>query len=251
MKFKPALLALLTLFILSACGEDDTKGPYRCTSCADEPEALAANDNSGKGIYKGLVVGSSGTLRFNIANSDATLTAALVIDGEEFELATTSEYSTEGGFEGYFVNTMDTPNDEDDDISIGFYVNSTGTEFGVFNPIIPNHVDGITIELYKELSDMLVVAYEGTYTGDDEGIWNMTMIVDENGDGSWVAIGRPQDGNAEDDKYTSGKIEDGQIVGGDDGEIVVVGTVSGDIVKGSWSTLIDETSGTWKGKRTL
>lgn len=69
-----------------ACSDDETA--YTCKSCTDTPEASAANDNSGQGIYKGLVVGSSGTIKFDIANSGSGIVAVLTMDGEEYELVT-------------------------------------------------------------------------------------------------------------------------------------------------------------------
>ena len=83
MKKQNLLLALLAILSFSACKKsDDTAAPaYTCTTCKTTPDALAANDASSKGIYKGVVIGSSGTIIINIANGGTTITAVMVIDG--------------------------------------------------------------------------------------------------------------------------------------------------------------------------
>ena len=77
------LFALTGLLFFTACKKsDDAAAPaYTCATCHTTPDALAANDANSKGIYKGVVIGSSGTLTINIANGGTTITAIMVIDG--------------------------------------------------------------------------------------------------------------------------------------------------------------------------
>lgn len=248
MKIKSVLFVVFTMVII-ACGSDDDAKPYSCSSCVDAPEALAANDNSGKGIYKGVVIGSSGTLKINMDNDGSGISAILVLDGEEIELETESTYNSEGGFEGYFVNDNDTET-ESDDYVIGFYVNASGTSLELFGIDFPSPHDEVTILIVKETSDDLIMAFEGTFSGDEEGTWNLMMTVDEDGDGQWAGIGRPDDGDSGDEAYFEGAIQDFTMVGGDDDGLIVTGSVDGDNIKGNWE-VDGGGSGKWKGKRTL
>lgn len=226
-----AKLILFFLAILAfSCSDNESK--YKCKDCVSTPEAAAVNDASGKGIYKGLVVGSSGTIKFNIANSGSTLTATLVIDGDEYELTTQATYNS--GFEGYFYGTMNTTND----ISIGFWVSSDGTDFGYFGVVIPGHPD-VQIELYKELSDALVKVYEGTYSGDDSGTFN--MVVQDN---KWIVA------TGDGDPFY-GVLVNGAMSCVYCGEVEITGKVGAEEISGNWNVPANGDKGSWKGKRTL
>lgn len=239
MKMKFALLALMAMFVFSGCSDDD--GEYKCSDCANHPEALAANDDSGKGIYKGVLIGSSGTIKFDIDNQgDGNYTAVLTIDGDEFELTSTGTFG-EGGFEGCFVN-------EAAEISICFYVSADGSEWDLGEINIPLH-DDVIITLYKEFSNQLVEVFEGTYDGDASGVFNLVAYIDDDGNGYWQAISRSNE-ESDPDGYFDGDIEDDELFGGGS-EIVIGGEFDDDNVKGNWQTIGGVESGTWKGKRTL
>jgi hypothetical protein len=61
-----------------------------CATCSATPTAVAANNTSNKGVYKGVVVGSTGTIKFDIANGGTTVTGTLVLDGVTINLTTTN-----------------------------------------------------------------------------------------------------------------------------------------------------------------
>lgn len=238
MKIKIALIAMLAMVAFSGCDDDDNE--YKCSSCANQPEALAANDDSGKGIYKGVLIGSSGTIKFDIDNQgDGDYTAVLTINGDEFELTSASSFG-EGGFEGCFVN-------EAAEISICFSVSADGNEWEIGNIEIPLH-DDVIITLYKEFSDQLVEVFEGTYDGDASGVFNMVIYRDEEDNGYWQAISRSD--SEEPDGYFEGDIEDDELFGSG-GEITIGGELDDDTVKGVWEGIGSDENGTWKGKRTL
>ncbi|MFZ2904939.1 MAG: hypothetical protein WAZ98_01930 [Cyclobacteriaceae bacterium] len=242
MKMKFAFVALLAMFAFSGCSDDD--GEYKCSSCADEPEALAANDDSGRGIYKGVLIGSTGTIKIDIDNhGEGHYSAVLTIDGDEFELTTEGTYNSEGGFQGCFENTAA-------DISICFSVSAEGGEWGIIDYSIPGH-DDLIVSLYKEFSNQLVEVYEGTYSGDASGTFNMVVLrdADDDDNGYWTAISRSDELEYV-DSYFEGYIEDDELFGGS-GEIAVGGELNDDTVKGAWEAVGGSDSGTWKGKRTL
>jgi hypothetical protein len=234
MKMKILTIVMLAGLFLAGCSDDD--GPYVCSSCSDSPDALAVNDASGKGIYKGVVIGSSGTIILDIANSDATITGVLVIDDEEIEL--TADGVFDGGFEGYLYGTISSEND----VSIGFYTNSTGSEYEIWSVTIPGHPDAF-VGVIKEYSDQLVEIFEGTYSGDESGTFNMVVLRDDDS-GEWYAA---TDGET----FFEGEIDGGEVVGiDDDQQIVIAGTLSGDSASGQWEDISGGT-GSWKAKRTL
>jgi hypothetical protein len=238
MKIKFALIAMLALIVFSGCSDDD-EAPYTCSDCVDEPEALAANDGSGKGIYKGVIIGSTGTITINIDNAgNGHITALLVLDDDEIELTADVEYN-EDGFNGCFVNA-------NEGVSICFTVSPTGS-VEVGDITIPGH-PVIMIALFKEYSNQLVSGFEGTYTGGEGGgTFNMIMRQNTNGNGAWGVISRRTQSPHEEGLFT-GEISDDELNGGG-GEVDITGEKDGDVVKGEWTNGV--ISGTWTGKRTL
>jgi uncharacterized protein with FMN-binding domain len=232
MKAKIVLIGMFSLLVWS-CGDDD-EAAYKCKDCVNTPEALAANDASGKGIYKGLVIGSSGTLKINMANNGSTIDAVLVLDDETIELTTEATYDVANGFDGHFFNTAE-------EIEIGFYVSGDGSEAYVYYMDIPGHPDAI-IEVAKEKSNALVKVFEGEYTGSASGAFNMLVQNSE-----WEVV-------TNDGFYFYGSIASSGEISCDDGDcqsIDVTGTIKGDIAKGSWESNFDSEKGSWDTKRTL
>ena len=243
MKMKSAVFALVAAFAFSACSDDD--GAYTCSSCVDSPEANASYNATGQGVYKGILVGSSGTITFYIANEGTTIKAVLEIDNMRIELTATGSYSTDTGFTGAFTGTLN-----GSPVSISFAVNNSGS-FEVYNIVIPGH-DDVEIHLIKELSDKLVVGFEGTFSGEPGGTFNLVARLNENGSGIWYAISRtniteqvPQPVTS----FFSGEITEAGIVIGGGGDVDVDGEISGDNISGTWDN--GDVSGTWKGRRTL
>lgn len=226
-----AVIVLLACFSFS-CSDDET--PYECTTCVTTPEALAANDASGKGIYKGLVVGSSGTIKFNIANSGTTIDAVLILDDETIPLVTTATYSLSSGFEGYFTNAAK-------GIEIGFYVTVNGFDYSVFSISIPGHAEAQIIVI-KELSTSLVKVFEGSYSGDGNGTFNMMIRGSE-----WEAL-------TDEEYYFIGTVNGANelsCTGIDCQYINVTGKIIDDVVSGNWTSNFNDDEGKWKGERTL
>lgn len=241
MKIKTAGLILLIIFNLSGCG-DDSKEP-ECSSCTGI-KALAVNDASGKGIYKGMIVGSSGTITFNIANNDPTISAELIIDGNKIELSTESQYSE--SFEGYLYGTLNA----EDDVRIGFSASSSPgvINWDVFDIMIPGHPD-VKIQVYKEFSDGQVKVYEGTLSGDAIGTFNILTFKRTNQQGYWVAVSKEEGANEV--EVLDGGINLSGAISGGNNNVIVTGTVKGSNAKGSWKSKSELSSRTWKAKRTL
>lgn len=231
-----SLIAFLFISLFSACGDDEPSA-YKCSECVNTPEANAAYDNSGQGIYKGVLIGSSGTIKFDIANNGTSITAVLVIDGTSVTLTGNGTLSA-GSFQGSFTGTLNGGT-----VIIPFTVSNAGVvTIGV--PTIPGHSD-VIFRIFKEKSTHLVEAFEGSYKGSDSGTFNMVILRNGTG-GEWGVITR----STAADYVFVGQIDDNQLLGGG-GDIIIGGEISGDNISGVWENAVNEATGTWTGKRTL
>ena len=227
-----ALLAATSL--VYSCKKDDNKSePYKCATCTTSPDAKAAYDNSSAGVYKGVLVGSSGTIALYLMNGDSVVKALVAFDGKS-AILTTNDLSNWNPGEAIsvaqFTGVIDGQN-----ISAIFSVDANGQNPNVLVNI-PGH--NVTVGLYKETSTALVRNFEGTYKGDDEGIFNMTV----HGNDYTLVL---EDDEVLELSLVNGKVE---II---DGGTVVKGEFQGtDLIKGTWKN-DDGEQGTWEAKRTL
>ena len=110
MKKLHLVIATAAIFSLNACKKNnDTVNPpatYKCVSCKTMPDAVAANNNSSKGIYKGVVIGSSGTIMFDIANNGTAITAVMVIDGVTVNLTSAITWVAAQPYIANFTGTL-------------------------------------------------------------------------------------------------------------------------------------------------
>lgn len=220
----PAFFAAMALIIISCSKDDAAPAPvaYTCASCNDIPDALAANDADVKGIYKGIVVGSTGTISINIQNGSNAITATMVLDGVSVTL--TSSVSTVNG-QPYVAPFTGTFNGSP--VSITFAVGLGGASPTMVSSDIPGHPNAI-FDLYKETSTSLIEAFEGTYSKPGTtGIFNILL---SKGIGRWGAIAKA---NGQTETNTAGGIinASNQLVE-DNGTIV--GTIAGDQLSGSF-----------------
>lgn len=233
------LLFLTVFFLTTGCKKDDKKtDSYKCTSCTTTPEAKAANDAGGKGIYKGIVIGSTGTIKFDVQNSGSTIKAFLTIDGTAVEL--TSNITLEGS-NSYVAPFTGTLNGQQ--ITITFSVGMNGSDPSITSANIPGHPNAQFV-LVKETSTALIECYEGTYhtTKPKDGTFNIILSRAVN---KWGGIAR-ENGKTEADDV-SGKIINNKLVE-DNG--TTMATLANDEINGSFNDGNGQTV-TIKGKRTL
>lgn len=235
----PAFFAGMALF--GSCSKDDatpTPTAYNCVACHDTPDALAANDASTKGIYKGIMVGSTGTISINIQNGSNTITATMEIDG--VSVALTSNIAVVDGqpYVAPFTGTY-----QGSPVSITFSVGLSGSSPTMVSSDIPGHPDAV-FTLYKETSTSLIEAFQGTYSKVGEtGTFN---IVLSRGLGKWGGVAKAN-GDTEIDTVEGIVNASNQIVA-DNG--IVMATISGDALGGSF-TDNNNTTITLAGQRTL
>lgn len=235
-----AIASLACAALFSSCKKDDDnqQAPYTCTSCATAPEAKAANDGSSKGIYKGVVVGSSGTIKFDIANDASSITATMVIDGTTVTLTSNVTWDNGQSYVAPFTGTLN-----GQPVTINFSVNFDGSDPVITSADIPGHPNAV-FTLVKENSTALIECFEGTYstTKPESGTFNILLSRQL---GKWGGVARENGTTNEDD--INGSIDNGTIKDEDGNQI---GTLSGDQISGQFQDGSNNTV-TISGKRTL
>jgi hypothetical protein len=218
----------------------DSSSTYTCATCANTPDALAENDGVAKGVYKGIMVGSTGTISVNIQNGSNTITATMVLDGTTILLTATVTPTAGQDYVSPFTGTYN-----GSPISITFSVAYNGTVPTIVTSDIPGHPNA-TFQIYKETSTSLIEAFEGTFTTSDgdSGVFNI-VLSREFGGYSGIAKNNQTNELSEIEGY----YEDNGDITNEDGT-VVYGRISGDVLHGSF-TDGDNDVVTINGQRTL
>ncbi len=237
---KQLTLTLLIVSSLLSCKKEDDKpttttpAPYTCPTCVTTPEAKAEHDGGSGGVYKGVIVGSTGTIALYLYNTGTEVKALVSFDGKNATLTTQDLPTWQPGDPiagAEFTGKLDGK-----DITAIFSCGPEG-QLPAVTLTIPGHT--VKVAVYKETSTALVKNYEGTYTGDNDGTFNMAFDGD---DYSIVVSG----GNV----YL-GSLVNGQIDYHGQNGLEIKGSFNGDDVSGTWKNTSDNTDGTWSGKRTL
>lgn len=229
---KHFLLSIFTLALLSiaSCSKKDSDSGKE----TEKPTAKAQFDNSNYGIYKGVFVGSSGVIIINI-NNDNTLSATLIVDGVTYHFTTTQTVQQNQS------TTIDFTNDGN---SFTFIVAANGTTPAITNITINGHPNA-AIVVIKETSTAIVKCYEGTFAGDESGIFNAAI---SNNLIKALALSTTYNVSY----YVTGTVSDNQInaAGSASSGASFSGSFSGDNISGKWNNSIVGISGIWSGKRT-
>jgi hypothetical protein len=228
------LSVLVAVSLLFSCSKSNNDNGGGNNNFISKPEAKAAYDKSNFGMYKGVFVGSTGYIIININNTDNTISAKVVIDGDTLIFTPSNPNITQGNaINVTFKNGSD---------SFVFSVDGDGSNPRVTNINISGH-NGASIIIIKETSTSLVKCMEGTYTGAASGTWNAAVNNNEfkgiyNYEGDIGLVNGVVDAtNKVSGTYTGG---------------VFSGTLSGNSGGGIWKNNPDNDSGsgTWKVTRT-
>ncbi len=227
-----SLLFIVTFLV--SCSKDSSSDST--PNLSNTPLAKAEFDGSNFGIYKGVIIGSTGVITINIKN-DGALTATLVLDG------VTSNFTSNGNVTlGQEINDLTFTSGN---MTFNIHVSATGDDISVLSSNIPGHLDA-TFNVIKEYSEDLVTCYQGTYSGSDQGVFNLIFIDDQ-------AYGLSKSNSADSEtSFLNGTQNlDTNLISGsiDTNTGTFTGTHSGNSVSGTW--IVGETSGTWAGTRTL
>jgi hypothetical protein len=233
------LLIFSVFFLSTGCKKNSSTDDYKCTTCKTTPDALAANDASSKGVYKGIVIGSTGTISFNVMNGGTAITAVMVLDGVTVNLTSNVTWSGVNAYVAPFTGVLNGAA-----ISITFSVDANGRNPIVMSSNIPGHTTA-QFNLLKETSTSLLECFEGTYetTKPETGTFNMLLsrVLGKMGGSSRKTNGT-SNGNFEGTVDASGNLKN------TDG--LLMGKVSSDQISGSFKDSNGSTV-TIKAKRTL
>jgi len=213
--------------------------PYKCATCSATPDALPANDASSKGVYKGIIIGSTGTVKFSVMNGTNDIQATLVIDGQTVTLTSSVSWTNGQPYVAPFTGTLN-----GQQVSITFSVKVDGGSPTITASNIPGHPNAV-FTLVKETSNALVECYEGTYntTKPETGTFNIVLSRKL---GKWGGIARKDNSSSSED--VSGTVDANGVMTDDKGHTVA--NLSGEEISGS-SKDSDGNTVNVTGKRTL
>jgi hypothetical protein len=174
MKKNPCLLFVLTL-VLFACNKSGTDNNNPDTGLTTSPETKSQFDNTNFGVYKGVIVGSSGYITFRINNGDNDVKGYLFMDDQKDTLTTTASIILGEPIS----NTLFTGKISSMKVS----VNADGSN-AMLSDIQINGHNNVTGFIIHEKSTNQVLCYEGTFNGTATGIINATKLA--NGDTTYL-----------------------------------------------------------------
>ena len=237
----PILILVLGVLLVSCSKDKQEDSPYSCTSCVNIPDALPENDNSSKGVYKGVEVGSSGTLSIDIQNGSNTITAIMTLDGITANLSSSVTYIDGQPYVAPFTGVYD-----GEPITITFSVSLGGGAPTVISSDIPGHPDAV-FTVYKETSTSLIEGFEGTYSNSEgeSGTFNILLTRSLN---LWAGIAKDNGQGAVANDIDGTINANNQLIESENGR--VVGNLSGDEISGQFSDGNNHTI-TISGHRTL
>ncbi len=236
LNFGLTVIAFLMLG-LTSCEKDsdkeDSEPVDNTLILSNTPEALVKHNVKSGGVYKGIVVGSSGTIK--IILQDESICAEVSFDGESRKFTTSllNNWTSGEAISGVVFSS--------ENWELKFSVEANGNNPSVILSI-PNHSTLVTV--MKETSTELVKAYEGTYTGDASGIWNCVVKGESmSGIRKWN----------EDDKtiIISGSVNENIITGTGFNCVLLDNTISGTWSQEAIEGVVDALKGTVSGVRKL
>lgn len=224
------IIVFLSLLILYSCSNCD---PSIDEKLRNESIAKTEFNNSNFGIYKGIMVGSTGIILINL-NNNGTTNALLTIDGVRHEF-NTIEHVTEN--QPTLIRFTNNEN------SFDFMVGENGENPTVTNYNLKNYPK-VKMQLAKEQSSNPIKCYQGRYTGDDAGIFN--FYIDEKGGIYGMIESRYND----DILFLNGSLHSQNSITGTilaNGRFE--GTISSKYYEGNWQKS-QERSGIWYANQT-
>jgi hypothetical protein len=239
-----ALVCAAAMLVMVSCDKGD--GNDENGTVSQSTETTAEFDDSNFGLYKGVIAGSSGTIRIEIKNGNGVATANLTIDGESDELSSSYTF-----IEGQAIVNAEFTGEFS---SFTFSVGADGEDPTIIAISLDGH-DNVIATISKETSDDVTSCYEGTSTGGQghSGIFNLVR-----NNNTFSGAGKAVDGFS---LLLSGNIRnDGSfsatsktIFNGLDVTVNYSGKFNGNDVSGTWSNSWNGGSngGGFSGEKTL
>jgi hypothetical protein len=227
------LLSITIIF--ASCSENDPLITIN-DSAEELPIALSQYDNSNYGIYKGVFVGSSGTILVNL-NNNGVISVSLTIDGVNYPF-TSSETITE--------NQQTEITFAYENNSFSFTVNADGSNPLITNVSIEGHPDA-SIIVVKENSSYVAQLYEGSYEGidqnNDQGTFNAIVF-----NGAVYILSKSSVYGSS--SYASGSVDGNLVSGASSLGTIFSGNIENDeVMNGTWKITQTNEKGIWSLSR--
>ncbi len=227
------LLSITIIF--ASCSENDPLITIN-DSAEELPIALSQYDNSNYGIYKGVFVGSSGTILVNL-NNNGVISVSLTIDGVNYPF-TSSETITE--------NQQTEITFAYENNSFSFTVNADGSNPLITNVSIEGHPDA-SIIVVKENSSYVAQLYEGSYEGidqnNDQGTFNAIVF-----NGAVYILSKSSVYGSS--SYASGLVDGNLVSGASSLGTIFSGNIENDeVMNGTWKITQTNEKGIWSLSR--
>ena len=228
------IFSLLILLLVLSCSNSDSNGDSNQT-LSQVPSAKSQYDNSNFGIYKGVFIGSSGTIILDISNSTNSFTATLIIDGVTHNFITNQTIQQ---------NQTTTINFVEGSNSFSFTVSANGSNPTITNLIINGHPNAALL-VVKETSTVLIKCFEGTYSGTYSGTFNAVIYGN-------IIKGIAKATSEVSVVTADGTVNNNQInaAGNTSSGAVFVGNLNGNTFSGTWTIPNSTFNGTFTGVRT-
>jgi len=229
-KFLVKTLLSITI-IFASCSENDPLITIN-DSAEELPIALSQYDNSNYGIYKGVFVGSSGTILVNL-NNNGVISVSLTIDGVNYPFT-----STESIMENEQTETTFTYQNN----SFSFTVNADGSNPLITNVSIEGHPNA-SIIVVKENSSYVAQLYEGSYEGidqnNDQGTFNAIVF-----NGAVYILSKSSVYGSS--SYASGSVDGNLVSGASSLGTIFSGNIENDeVMNGTWKITQTNEKGIW------
>jgi len=229
-KFLVKTLLSITI-IFASCSENDPLITIN-DSAEELPIALSQYDNSNYGIYKGVFVGSSGTILVNL-NNNGVISVSLTIDGVNYPFTSTESITENEQTETTFTYQNN---------SFSFTVNADGSNPLITNVSIEGHPNA-SIIVVKENSSYVAQLYEGSYEGidqnNDQGTFNAIVF-----NGSVYILSKSSVYGSS--SYASGSVDGNLVSGASSLGTIFSGNIENDeVMNGTWKITQTNEKGIW------
>lgn len=162
------LSLILLLFILFACKKTDEPANNDDNGLSVTAETKPQYNNTNFGVYKGVIIGSSGLIVFKINNGDNVVKGYLSIDNQKDTLTTTATIALGQPISNVLFTGKIS--------SMKVSASADGSNAMLSNIQINGH-NNVTGYIIHENSNNQVLCYEGTFNGTSTGIINATRLA--------------------------------------------------------------------------
>ena len=161
-------LLFISISLLVACSKSNNKQPdQHPPGVPTSPETKPQYDNTSFGVYKGVIIGSSGIIIIKVNNGDNIIKAYLTIDNQRDTLSTLQTLTP-----GQAINNLSLTGRFS---SLRLSANADGSNAQISNLVITGH-PLVTALIVHENSNRQVLLYEGVFSGEISGRINFVKV---------------------------------------------------------------------------